>query len=109
MTNIRGIYAESGIDMNQTAYVECHGTGTQAGDLTEMTAVSQAIVQTRSSKVPIIVGSVKPNIGHTEGAAGVAGMIKAVLILEKGIIPPNGNFEKPNPNIKFKEWNIKVC
>lgn len=53
-------------------------------------------------------GSVKSNIGHLEGASGVAGVIKAILALEAGVIPPNSNFEKLNPKIDAKFWNIKV-
>lgn len=50
----------------------------------------------------------KSNIGHLEGAAGVAGLIKAIMVLEKGVIPPNINFERPNPKILVDKWNIKV-
>lgn len=62
----------------------------------------------RSSDSPIIVGSVKPNIGHLEGAAGVAGLIKGVLMLEHGKIPPNINYETGNPDIDFEGWRVKV-
>ena len=56
----------------------------------------------------MFVGSAKPNIGHLEAAAGVAGMIRAILIAEKGQIPPHINFEKWNPNIKHEEWKVNV-
>ena len=63
----------------------------------------------RSDKAnPLYIGSVKPNIGHLEGGAGIAGMIKAVLSVEAGVIPPNVNFEKPNPKLRLDEFNLKV-
>lgn len=108
VANIRSLYESVGLDFNQTAYVECHGTGTQAGDWRELKAISESLGSVRSTDNPIIVGSVKPNIGHLEGAAGVAGLIKGILTLEHGQIPPNINFETGNPDIHFKEWNIKV-
>ncbi|CEJ93554.1 Putative Polyketide synthase [[Torrubiella] hemipterigena] len=108
VANIRSVYASANLDFNQTGYVECHGTGTQAGDWRELKAVSETIASVRSRDNPIYVGSVKPNIGHLEGAAGVAGLIKAVLMLEKGQIPPQTNFENGNPEIDFEEWKVKV-
>lgn len=108
VANIRSVYASANLDFNQTGYVECHGTGTQAGDWRELKAVSETIASVRSVDNPIYVGSVKPNIGHLEGAAGVAGLIKAVLMLEKGQIPPQTNFENGNPDIDFEEWKVKV-
>lgn len=63
------------------------GPGTKAGDPTELTAISQSLCTHRSKDSPLLIGSIKTNIGHGEGAAGVAGLIKAVLCLEKGIIP----------------------
>ncbi|KAK7420632.1 hypothetical protein QQX98_002626 [Neonectria punicea] len=108
VANIRSVYKSAGLDFNQTAYVECHGTGTQAGDWRELKAISESLGSERAVDNPIVVGSVKPNIGHLEGAAGVAGLIKGVLTLEHGKIPPNINFEKGNPNIDFEEWRVKV-
>lgn len=96
VANIRSVYKSAGLDFSQTAYVECHGTGTQAGDWRELKAISETIAADRDIKHPIVVGSVKPNIGHLEGAAGVAGLIKGVLVLERGKIPPNINFESAN-------------
>ena len=102
------MYASAGLGFDQTAYVECHGTGTQAGDWRELKAISETLGSARSVDNPIVVGSVKPNIGHLEGAAGIAGLVKGVLILEHGKIPPNINFEKGNPNIDFESWKVKV-
>ncbi|SPO03748.1 related to polyketide synthase [Cephalotrichum gorgonifer] len=106
--NIREVYKMAGLDFNQTGYVECHGTGTKAGDPVELTAISESICSHRSANSPLVVGSIKTNIGHLEGAAGIAGLIKSILVLEKGVIPPNINFEKPNPAIHFEEWKVKV-
>lgn len=103
------MYASAGLDFEQTAYVECHGTGTQAGDWRELKAISETLAAGRDTKEPIVVGSVKPNIGHLEGAAGVAGLIKGVMVLEKGKIPPNINFQTGNPDIDFEGWKVKVC
>ncbi|CAI6093931.1 unnamed protein product [Clonostachys chloroleuca] len=106
--NIRSLYTSVGLSFDQTAYVECHGTGTQAGDWRELKAVSETLARDRPIDQPIVVGSLKPNIGHLEGAAGVAGLIKGVLVLEHGKIPPNINFEHGNPSINFHEWKVKV-
>ncbi|TWU75230.1 polyketide synthase [Metarhizium rileyi] len=108
VANIRAVYESAGLDFGQTAYVECHGTGTQAGDWRELKAISETLAADRDIRKPIVVGSVKPNIGHLEGAAGVAGMIKGVMVLEKGKIPPNINFQTGNPAIDFESWKVKV-
>ncbi|KAM0256727.1 hypothetical protein ACHAQJ_004795 [Trichoderma viride] len=108
VANIRAVYASAGLDFDQTGYIECHGTGTQAGDWQELQAISETIASVRSVDNPIIVGSVKTNIGHLEGAAGIAGLIKGVLALERGRIPPNINFIKGNPKIDFENWKVKV-
>ncbi|KAK1731468.1 beta-ketoacyl synthase domain-containing protein [Colletotrichum acutatum] len=108
VANIRSLYSKHDLDMNQTAFVECHGTGTQAGDFRELKAISETLSDGRLIENPVFVGSVKTNIGHLEGAAGVAGLIKGVLTTEKGQIPPNINFEQGNPNIDFENWKVKV-
>ncbi|KAI9831662.1 MAG: hypothetical protein M1819_004728 [Sarea resinae] len=110
---IRTAYRDAGFDFSGTGYFEAHGTGTQAGDPLESGAIGATIGQVRpvdekGDKVPLYVGSVKTNIGHTEGASGLAGVIKAVLALEHGVIPPNIHFEKPNPRIDLKGWNLRV-
>lgn len=102
---IRTAYRQAGVDPADTGYVEAHGTGTQAGDPLEAKAILATIGQNRSSE--LFVGSVKTNIGHLEGAAGVAGVIKAALVVERGIIPPNLWFEKLNPQIELPE-NVKI-
>ncbi|OLN96157.1 Lovastatin nonaketide synthase 3 [Colletotrichum chlorophyti] len=90
---IRKTYRLAGIDQyEETAWVECHGTGTVVGDPIELRAIGNVF-----GHAGVIVGAVKPNVGHSEGAAGLTGLIKAVLSLEHKIIPPNIFFEKPNP------------
>lgn len=110
LDNIRNLYSEAGLNFDQTAYVECHGTGTPAGDPKESFAVSQAFCGHRDAEKPIFIGSIKPNIGHLEGAAGVAGMIKATMAVERGLIPKNLYFDESiaNKDIKFDEWKVKV-
>lgn len=108
VANIQSVYKAAKLDFDQTGYVECHGTGTQAGDWRELKAISETLGSARPKGDPIYVGSVKPNIGHLEGAAGVAGMIKGILMLEHGKIPPHINFETPNPDIAFDDWRVKV-
>ncbi|PVH82728.1 polyketide synthase [Cadophora sp. DSE1049] len=106
--NIRAVYKLAGLGYNRTAYFEAHGTGTQAGDPTELGAISETFAETRDPKDPIYVGSVKTNIGHLEGCAGIAGVVKGVLMLEKGMIPPNIYFENVNPKIDLDAWHIKI-
>ncbi|GLA60098.1 hypothetical protein AtubIFM54640_011529 [Aspergillus tubingensis] len=105
---IKDIYKKAGLSMNPTRYFEAHGTGTPVGDPTEANALGSAFRQTRTAIDPLWVGSIKSNIGHLEGASGIAGVIKAMLILEQGIIPPNTNFERVNPEIDTEYLNIQV-
>ncbi|KAL8387382.1 hypothetical protein RB595_009943 [Gaeumannomyces hyphopodioides] len=106
--NIVQAYKKAGLDPRGTAFVECHGTGTKAGDVRELRAVHRSITNRREIEDPVFVGSIKTNIGHLEGAAGVAGLIKAALAVEKGFIPKHLNYEEPNPAIDFSEWRVRV-
>ncbi|KAF2464412.1 uncharacterized protein BDR25DRAFT_381212 [Lindgomyces ingoldianus] len=105
---IRSVYQKTGLDPLETSYVECHGTGTQAGDTTETAAISKIFNPGRKLKDSLVLGSVKTNIGHLEAASGLAGVIKSILMLENGVILPQRNFEKANPRIPLKEWNLRV-
>jgi len=107
--NIRSAYSVAGLGFTQTGFVECHGTGTQAGDWRELKAISDTVSKDRCNDSPVVAGSVKPNIGHLEGAAGIAGMIKGVLVLEHGKIPPQANYQTPNPQLELADWKIKVA
>ncbi|KAL9110460.1 MAG: hypothetical protein Q9227_005004 [Pyrenula ochraceoflavens] len=106
---ILNTYNKGGLDLCETRYVEAHGTGTPVGDPIEAGAIGSVFRKFRSAEDPLYLGSVKSNIGHLEGASGVAGVIKAVLALEAGVIPPNSNFEKLNPKIDAEFWNIKIA
>lgn len=77
------------------------------GDPIEAKAISSAFKGLRAPSDPLYIGAVKSNVGHLEGASGIAGFVKTILILESGIIPPNINFEKVNPKIPVDQWNIK--
>ncbi|PYH45916.1 type I polyketide synthase [Aspergillus saccharolyticus JOP 1030-1] len=103
---IQSAYQSCGLNPAETSFVEAHGTGTSAGDPIEVKSLAQAF-QTPQRGQPLYVGAVKSNIGHLEGSSGIAGILKTVLILEAGLIPPNVNFEKVNPQIKHDEWNIR--
>ena len=97
----------AGIAPDAVDYVEAHGTGTPVGDPIEASAIGTVFGQARDGD-PVLVGSVKPNIGHLESAAGISGFIKTVLIAHHGEVPPNINFATPNPNIPFDALNIRV-
>ncbi|KFU75340.1 hypothetical protein BB31_42020 [Amycolatopsis lurida NRRL 2430] len=86
-------------------YFEAHGTGTAAGDPVEAVAIGEVLGESTETQW---MGSVKSSFGHTEAAAGVAGVIKATLCLQQGLIPPNLHFEKPNPRIQFDKLPIRV-
>ncbi|MCJ1379111.1 hypothetical protein MMC17_002211 [Xylographa soralifera] len=104
---IRDTYRAAGLDLASTRFFEAHGTGTPVGDPIEVSAIEAAFRGQTPKDKPLFIGAVKSNIGHLEGASGIAGLIKTVLVLEKGIIPPNIWYERPNPKILLDEWNIK--
>ncbi|KAK0703447.1 hypothetical protein B0T26DRAFT_658569 [Lasiosphaeria miniovina] len=106
---IRSAYLDADLDPAETSYVECHGTGTKAGDWRELKAISEALCSNRGAGEPLFVGSAKPNIGHLEAAAGISGLIRAILIAEKGQIPPQINFEAWNPDIQHEAWRVDIA
>jgi acyl transferase domain-containing protein/NADPH:quinone reductase-like Zn-dependent oxidoreductase/SAM-dependent methyltransferase/acyl carrier protein len=99
---------DAGISPMQIGFVEAHGTGTAVGDPIEAHALAEALCGDRPVDAPLIIGSVKTNMGHLETAAGVAGLVKAVLVLKHGQIPANLHFETPNPNIDFEGLKLRV-
>lgn len=105
---IRSVYRSAGLDPMDTTYVEAHGTGTAVGDPVEAEAIASVFTVKRTADNPILVGSIKGNVGHLEAASGLAAMVKAIYALEEGVIPPNFNFEKPNKDIPLEEWKLKV-
>ncbi|KAI1742845.1 hypothetical protein F4680DRAFT_27616 [Xylaria scruposa] len=105
---VRMAYQKANLDPRDTAYAELHGTGTPVGDPIEVQATSRAMNDERSTDKPLLVGAVKPNIGHSEAASGIFAVMKAALMTESSIIPGVAYFQNLNPAIKEKEWNVKV-
>ncbi|WP_052214616.1 SDR family NAD(P)-dependent oxidoreductase [Belnapia sp. F-4-1] len=103
---IEQVLSESGVAPDRIGYFEAHGTGTAAGDPLEAGAIGAAIGRHRTEALPI--GSAKTNIGHTEPAAGIVGLLKAMLMLERGQIPPSLHHETPNPGIDFTGLGLRV-
>lgn len=105
---IRETYRRAGLTMRHTKFIEAHGTGTRIGDPIEIAAIADCFRHYRDSSSPLYVGAVKTNIGHLEGASGIAGLIKAILVAENGIVPPNANFEKLQPRLAAYDSFIKM-
>ena len=107
---IRDAYNGAGLDMSETGYVEAHGTGTQAGDKEETTSLGKTIAAEKKALETgkPLIGSVKSNIGHLEACAGIAALIKTVLVLEHGVIPPTISAKVLNSKIPFTAWNLSV-
>ncbi|KAJ8112206.1 hypothetical protein ONZ43_g5443 [Nemania bipapillata] len=105
---IRQVYESCNLSFETTRYVETHGTGTQIGDVTEATALGRVFRGSRSTKEPLYIGSIKANIGHLEGGSGLASILKTIMILENGVIPPNALFEKLNSKINAKFYHLEV-
>ena len=103
---LQSVYRSAGIDPDDLAFFEMHGTGTAAGDPIEAAAVGHSLGQRRS--IPLPIGSVKSNIGHLEPASGMAGLFKGMLALGHGIIPPTLHCERPNPKIPFDALNLRL-
>ncbi|MCJ1263260.1 hypothetical protein MMC22_003130 [Lobaria immixta] len=104
---IRETYKKTGLAMNKTRFFEAHGTGTAIGDPIEANALGEVFRHSRTSDDPLYVGALKSNIGHLEGASGIASVIKTILALEKAVIPPNTNFRQINPRIDAEFLRIK--
>lgn len=101
------LYARAGVDPETLAFIEAHGTGTFVGDPVEAEALGRSIGQKRSTPLPI--GSVKSNIGHLEPASGVAGVLKALLAFETGVLPASLHADTLNPNIPFGDLNLSLA
>lgn len=95
-----------------TSYIECHGTGTPVGDPIEVEALSRVFSKGRSSNDPLLIGSVKTNLGHSEAASGISGLIKVVLALENNRIPASVGVKTLNPKRKLLvllTLSLRVC
>ena len=100
--------AKAGVKPNQITYLETHGTGTALGDPIEVNSLKSVLMEDRELNQPCWIGSVKTNIGHLEAAAGIAGLIKVVLSLKHGEIPPHLHLQQLNPYIQLEQTTIKI-
>ena len=105
---IRSALAQAGLTPDAVSYIEAHGTGTPLGDPIEVQALSELFRQTTASEGPCYMASVKANIGHTETASGLAGIIKVVLMLQHGIIPPQLHFNSLNPHMSLEGSRLRI-
>ena len=100
--------SEAGVRPSEIDYLEAHGTGTAVGDPIEINAVGNVFGPGRQADRPLLIGSVKTNIGHLESAAGIAGLIKAALVVRQGVIPKHLHFRNPNPSIDWDRLPLHV-
>ena len=100
--------ARAGIDPGQVDYLEAHGVGTSLGDSIEVRAASNVYGRNRPENRPLLIGTAKTNIGHLEWAAGVAGLIKTMLAMQRGVIPKHLHFDNPNPRVEWDDLPVRV-
>ncbi len=105
---LEAVYAEAGVDPLTVNYIEAHGTGTSVGDPIESLALGAVLGRDRAEGQRCLIGSVKTNLGHLEGAAGIAGFIKGALTARHGLVPPNLHFHEPNPEIDWENLRLVV-
>ncbi|RMD39347.1 hypothetical protein DV735_g5786, partial [Chaetothyriales sp. CBS 134920] len=110
----RQVMTKAGVDPLDVSFIEMHGTGTQAGDMVEITSITEVfapILRRRSSRQPLYIGAVKANVGHGEAAAGVTALLKVLLMLQKNVIPPHvgikNNLNPAFPN-DLNERNLRI-
>jgi acyl transferase domain-containing protein len=104
---IRAALANAGVTPAEVGYIEAHGTGTPLGDPIELRSLA-AVFGDRPADRPVRIGSIKTNLGHLEGAAGIAGFLKTVLIMQNGQIPPHLHLEHPTPHFPWSEAPLRV-
>ncbi|MGY4648650.1 acyl transferase domain-containing protein [Mycobacterium sp. URHB0021] len=105
---IRTALRRAGVEPSEVGYVEAHGTGTPVGDPIEMQALANALTLDRTATNPLLIGSIKTNIGHLEAGAGVAGLIKAALVAKHGYIPANLHLQSPTRHVSPADLKIDV-
>lgn len=108
-TLLKQAYLRAGIAPAEIDYIEAHGTGTTVGDPIEVQAIGEALGKQRPEGKPLLIGSVKSNLGHLESAAGVAGLVKALLCIQNRAIPATIGITQLNPAIPFNDLNIEVA
>ncbi|WP_239334512.1 type I polyketide synthase [Frankia sp. CiP3] len=106
---LRTAYRNAGVEPRDIDYIEAHGTGTVMGDQIELTAIAEVLGDGRPSDQPCVLGSAKSNIGHTEGAAGMVGLIKVALSLHHRTIPASLHIAEPNPAVPWDELPIELA
>ena len=102
----RTAYARAGLKPEDVAYVEAHGTGTKAGDKEELQGIAEVFASTANRSVPLYIGSIKGAIGHTEAVAGLAGLLRATVMLERDLIAPVAGFANPKPGLPLDRMTI---
>jgi len=105
---IEAAMADGGVRSEQVGYLEAHGTGTPLGDPIEVESLATVFRKADGTSTPVYLTSVKANIGHTEVAAGIAGLIKAALVVQRGQIPPQINLDQLNPHLNFHDSRITI-
>jgi acyl transferase domain-containing protein len=106
---LRDALADAGLSSDEVQFVEAHGTGTSLGDPIEAQALTAVYGRGRTADNALIIGSIKSNMGHLEAAAGAAGMIKLILALDKGVIPPLVHLSAPNPHIDWANSGLSLA
>lgn len=105
---LRTAWARSGVSPTEAQYVEAHGTGTALGDPIEARALGAVLGAGRPAESPLLIGSVKTNLGHLEGAAGMVGLLKLALSIEHRLLPPSLHFKSDNPHAPLAELGLSV-
>ncbi|WP_327111454.1 polyketide synthase Pks13 [Nocardia sp. NBC_01730] len=105
---LRRAYRDAGVVPSTVDYIEAHGTGTLLGDPIEADALGRVVGRGREADKPALLGSAKTNFGHLESGAGAASLAKVVMALQHNVLPPNINYEGPNPYIPFDQAHLKV-
>ena len=105
---IEAALARAGVAPSEVDYLEAHGAGSELGDTIEVQAAAAVYGRSRAAEQPLLIGSVKTNLGHLESAAGMAGLIKTVLAMQHGVIPRHLHFHDPNPNLDWGRLPVRV-
>src|SRR5439155_3139109 len=105
---VRRAYRRAGFGIDSVAYFEGHGTGTAIGDATELEVLSRARREAKADAPPAVIGSIKANIGHTKAAAGIAGLLKAIMAVHKQVLPPTSGVEQPHQQLAGPSAPLRV-